>query len=93
MEYYYILLIIGGLLLVFLIFYRTKIIVKAAVMSLGLAAWKIFGESAYKSWLEGQGLSAGGMGETAFGYFVAILISWGAASLVTRSMDGEEDEG
>jgi len=33
-----------------------------------------------------------GFGETAFGYFIAILVSWGAASLVSRRF-GEEDAG
>jgi len=90
-EYYYIFLIIGGLLLLLLTFYRTKMIVKAAVMSFGLAAWKIFGESAYKSWLESQGLSPNGLGETAFSYFLVIIISWGLSSIITRNMDGEEE--
>jgi len=79
----YIMLGIAGFAIVLLLLFRTRVVIKAAVMALGIAAWNLFGLPAYQAWIESQG-RAMGFGETAFGYFIAILISWGAASLVSR---------
>lgn len=64
----------------------TKTIVKAAIMSLTLAAWKVVGEPVWKAYVEGQG-AAVGAGELALGYFAMILCSWGISALITRRME------
>ncbi|RLI00058.1 hypothetical protein DRO19_00590 [Candidatus Bathyarchaeota archaeon] len=87
----YVMLGVVGLAVMLLLLFRTKVVIKAAIMALGIAAWNLFGLPAYQAWIESQG-KAMGFGETAFGYFIAILVSWGAASLVSRRF-GEEDAG
>ena len=64
----------------------TKTIVKAAIMSMTLAAWKVVGEPLWRAYIESQG-GAVGAGELALGYFAVILLSWGVSGLITRRME------
>ena len=61
-------------------------IVKAAITSMALAAWRIAGEPLWRAYIEGQG-GAVGAGELALGYFAVILASWGISELITRRME------
>ena len=86
----YVMLGVAGLAIVLLLLFRTRVVIKAAVMALGIAAWNLFGAPAYQAWIESQGGTMG-YAETAFSYFIAILVSWGVASLVTRKWEAEEE--
>jgi len=64
----------------------SKNIVQAALLSLVLASYSLFGQQAWASWIATFGEPAGALGSTALGYFIVIAFAMLLNFMVTRNM-------
>jgi len=66
-------------------------LVKIAFTALALAAWQLFFQPLWNSWIQSQGHTVG-FGETALGYAIALSTAWLFSALVVRRLGGDREK-
>ena len=66
--------------------FKRRTIIRLLFLSFGLAVYELFFKESYHAWL--RDIGEYGVGEVAFGYFIAFVTSWVVAWLFTRGGEG-----